>query len=148
MKINRRVGSFLVAFLLCVTLCYSAKTTEDESKENHIGVQAQARQYAGFVPSSWRQTGLELFNGLAMPVLFLLLISALTNLGTASIPAAAAGAAGAAGRKKRSPIAGWSDNLRKILGNVQKALDKMQHFEEEIENDINEDNTIDRAGDM
>jgi len=146
MKVNRRVGSFLVAFLLCVTLCYSAKTTEEESKENHIGVQAQAqaRQYSGFVPSSWRQTGLELFNGLAMPVLFLLLISALTNLGTASIPAAAA----TAGRKKRSPIAGWSDNLRKILGNVQKALDKLQHFEEEIENDINEDNTIDRAGDM
>ncbi len=44
-----------------------------------------------------------------------------------------------ASRKKRSPISGWADNLQRILNNFQKAVEKMQKFEEELENEISED---------
>ena len=50
-------------------------------------------------------------------------------------------------RKKRSPISGWADNLQNILTNFQKAIEKMQKFEEELENEISDDSieSIDMA---
>ena len=49
------------------------------------------------------------------------------------------GTNGVHGRSKRSsPSAGWSSNILKVLGNVQKAIEKYQHLEDEIINDLDE----------
>ena len=42
-------------------------------------------------------------------------------------------------RKKRSTISCFTDNLQTILNNFQKAIEKMQKFETELENEINDD---------
>ena len=43
------------------------------------------------------------------------------------------------GRSKRSsPSANWSQSILKVLGNVQKAVEKYQHLEDEIVNDLDE----------
>lgn len=43
------------------------------------------------------------------------------------------------GRSKRSsPSANWSQNILKVLGNVQKAVEKYQHLEDEIVNDLDD----------
>ena len=49
------------------------------------------------------------------------------------------GTNGVHGRNKRSsPSAGWTQNILKVLGNVQKAIEKYQHLEDEIINDLDE----------
>ena len=49
------------------------------------------------------------------------------------------GTNGVHGRNKRSsPAAGWTQNILKVLGNVQKAIEKYQHLEDEIINDLDE----------
>ncbi|RWS31818.1 hypothetical protein B4U80_02600 [Leptotrombidium deliense] len=42
-------------------------------------------------------------------------------------------------RKKRSPANAWTNNILKFLGNVQKAVEKYQHLEEEIVNELDEE---------
>ena len=42
-------------------------------------------------------------------------------------------------RVRRSPTTNWSNNLLKILGNVQKAVEKYQQLENEIANELDDD---------
>ncbi|XP_053207546.1 uncharacterized protein LOC128391643 [Panonychus citri] len=42
-------------------------------------------------------------------------------------------------RVRRSTDANWSNNLLKILGNVQKAVEKYQQLENEIANELDDD---------
>jgi len=66
-----------------------------------------------------------LLSGFAVPALMLFLLGVLQKNGEEG-----------ANRQKRSTGNAWTQNLRKILGNVQKALDTYEHLEEEFSNDI------------
>jgi len=69
--------------------------------------------------------GHPLLSGFAVPALMLFLLGVLQKNGEEG-----------ANRQKRSTGNAWTQNLRKILGNVQKALDTYEHLEEEFSNDI------------
>ncbi|RWS06319.1 hypothetical protein B4U79_06887 [Dinothrombium tinctorium] len=49
------------------------------------------------------------------------------------------GLASIASALSRSPASGWTSNLLKFLGNVQKAVEKYQQLEEEIVNELDEE---------
>jgi len=137
-----RVIAVVSALMLLVGLSLASKSPkEDESEDNSIGVMARsARQYfSSLLPTDWDRT--SVLTNIAMPALFLLFLSSVSNVGSK----ASAIELNQIRRKKRSPITGWSDRLQRLLDNFQIAVQKMQKFEEELENEIHDDSveTID-----
>ena len=165
MFLNRILIFCSVISLVIVLTAGNNTPKEDESKDNSIGLMARsARKYVQtLLPAEWDKS--SLVTNIAMPALFLLFLSSVTNVNIEnnfkikyflkfenffhwmSAKERATELNSIKRRKRSSPIACWADNLQHILTNFQKAIAKMQKFEEELENEISDDSveTIDMA---
>lgn len=73
---------FVIVFLLLIgiTFANNNQNKEDETEGNSIGVMSRnARQYvSSFMPSNWEKS--SLLANIAMPALFLLFLSSVSNV--------------------------------------------------------------------
>jgi len=124
------VGFAVIAVQSTITTASSkrGKKKEDEPKENSIS-------YGVFSGESMSS---KIYNSMlhdaTLPVFLVMGIAS-----AISAVAHKSEAEGMHGRGKReAPSNRWTENILKVLGNVQKAIEKYQHLEGEIINDLDE----------
>jgi hypothetical protein len=135
------VGLAFLAVQMTATLASTKrKKNEEESKENSINY-GFGDSLSSSPASSSRSA--QLFNTMlhdaTLPVFLVMGIASLASSLTSNSKNEAASANGLSSRTKReAPSNRWTSNILKVLGNVQKAIEKYQHLEGEIINDLDE----------
>jgi len=125
------VGFALLAVNLTSTLASTKrKKNEEEAKENSIN-------YGLFqgesMPSKIYHT---MLHDATLPVFLVMGLASVVSTITSNSKNEQNGVH--ARNKREAPSSRWTANILKVLGNVQKAIEKYQHLEGEIINDLDE----------
>jgi len=124
---------FLVIVCVQVTLSLASqkrKKNEEETKENSINY------YYNELLHRPGHLFTSMLHDATLPVFLVMGVASLASVLTNGKNE---GQNGVHGRSKRSsPSHAWTQNILKVLGNVQKAIEKYQHLEDEIINDLDE----------
>jgi len=128
---------FLVGFaVLTINLTQSLASTkrkksEEEAKENSINY--GLFQSADSMQSKIYQT---MLHDATLPVFLVMGLASVVSTLTSNSKSEQNGLHQR--NKREAPSSRWTANILKVLGNVQKAIEKYQHLEGEIINDLDE----------